>query len=156
MAFDRSNQTHLTTLKNEIETDPDGLGYFTNSVTQGILNIINLKSPSYMIDKPKISSAAIRSAVTYDAYNALAIDEQEWIRWMTGSNGFNEENVVVTPDLKTKLTDPSDNFWSAATESEMNAAMLALITVEGSRADNLFGYGTNITDTDWYAARDGG
>ena len=155
MAFDRSNQADLTALKNEVESDPLSLGYnHTSGDVANIVSLINAKN--YTVSKPKISSAMIRATCTYDAYNSLSIDEQEWIRWITGEYGFEEENVPVTQDLRDRLTDGANSIWAAGNRKEMNAAMLALIDVPGSRAEVLFGYGTYIGTQDWTKARDNG
>jgi len=152
MSFDRNDPADLLALKTEINTDPDGLGYVPENTNDGI-TLINAISASYIVSKPKISASDVRSTTTYDAYNNLAIDEQEWIRWMTGSNGFDEENMAVTPDLIAQLTGPgSASIWAPADRTEMNAAMLSLIDVDGSRAQDLFGYDTSISRDDWLAA----
>lgn len=154
--FDRNNPAHIQALQSEINTDPIGIGYNpANGDTGELLGLLNAKN--YTVGKPKISSAAIRSTTTYDAYDTLSIDGQEWIRWMTGSNGFDEESVTVTDDLRQKLAgDPTaiQSIWATAHRDEMNAAMLALIDVTGSRAEVLFGYGTSISREDWFAVRD--
>lgn len=154
MSFDQSNPAHLATLKTEVETDPLALGYDPDVSTQGLLDLLNAKN--YTVSKPKISSAEIRAKTTYQAYNTLAQDEQEWLRWMTGSNGFNEENVEVTPDLRKKLAGVGGNsIWQAGDRrDEMNPIMLAIMDVAGSRAEVLFGYNTVLTRSDWLAARD--
>jgi hypothetical protein len=153
MAFDVNDPVDLLALKNEVNNDPLALGYAPESgnVTN-IINILNTKN--YTVSKPKISAADIRSATTYDAYNNLSIDEQEWIRWMTGSNGFDQENVTVTQDLRDRLTDGTNSIWAAGDRTAMNAAMLALIEVPGSRAEVLFGYGTTLNKNDYTTARD--
>ena len=151
--FDRNDPADLAALKSEVNTDPLGIGYDPLGGTQDILDLLNAKN--YTVAKPKISSALVRSATTYDAYDTLAIDEQEWIRWMTGTDGFDEENMVVTDDLRTNLSGPgADSIWAPAHRDEMNAAMLALMDVPGSRAEVLFGYGTSISRDYWFAARD--
>jgi len=153
MPFDRNDPADLLELKTEVNTDPLGLGYDPLGTNQAVVDIINAKD--FTVDKLKISTADVRSTTTFDAYNNLSIDEQEWIRWMTGTNGFNEENMVVTADLRTQLTGPgSDSIWALADRTEMNAAMLALIEVPGSRAEVLWGHGTLISREDWAAARD--
>ena len=157
MAFDRTNPADLLALKTEVNTDPTGLGYAPDAGTGGLLDLLNGKNPATLVQKPKISSAAVRSAVTYDAYNTLAIDEQEWLRWLTGSNGFEEENLPVSADLRLQLTGdgtPTNSFWSAAQRTVMVAAMLAIMDVPGSRAEILWGFGTSISRDDWIAARD--
>ena len=153
MAFDRNDPTDLAELKDEMNTDPLAIGYDPLGANQPNVDLINAKK--YTVDKPKIAAAEVRSTTTYDSYNNLSIDEQEWIRWMTGSNGFDEENMTVTTDLRTQLTGPdAASIWAVADRAEMNAAMLALIEVPGSRAEVLWGYGTSISTTDWAAARD--
>jgi len=151
MAFDRTDPADLLALKTEINTDPDGLGYVPENTNAGVA-LIN-EVGAYTVSKLNISADAVRSTCTYDAYNNLAIDEQEWIRWMTPSAADSAENMVVTADLKTQLTGPdAASIWAVADRTEMNAAMLALIDVPGSRAQDLFGYDTSITRDDWIAA----
>jgi len=156
MAFDKNDPTDLAELKAEVENDPESLGYAAVvDQTTALLELINEKHVSFIVSKPKISSADVRGTTTFDAYNNLSIDEQEWIRWMTGSNGFAEENVVVTADLRTQLTGPdAASIWAVADRVAMNQAMLDLIDVPGSRAEILWDYGTVITRDDWIAARD--
>lgn len=157
MTFDRS--TDLAALITEITTDPDGLGYATAPTWDigEIADALNLKRTQYQVDKPYISSADVRASCTYDAYNNLSIDEQEWLRWITGSNGLNEENLKVTDDLKQQLAGvPTANsaIWAAGNRNEMNPVMLSLIRFDGSRAEDLFGYGSSISTADVVAARD--
>jgi len=155
MSFDRNDPDDLLALKTEINTDPLGLGYDTDGNSAVLVGVINETNPAFIVSKPKISSAAVRSATTFDAYDGVLADAQEWLRWMTGSNGFEEENLIVTPDLRTQLTGPgSVSIWAAGETVEMNAAMLALIDIPGSRAEILWGFGTSISEQDWYAARD--
>lgn len=154
MSFDRNDPADLLALKNEVNNDPLGLGYNASSGdTNLILSTINEKTSQFTISKPKISAADIRSATTYDAYNGLAIDEQEWLRWVTGSSGFEEENLTVTADLRNQLVE-SSTFWAAADRTEMQAAMTLIFDVDGSRGEDLFGFGTAISRDDWFAARD--
>ena len=152
MSFDINDPADLLSLKNEIANDPLGLGYSTEN-TQTDLDLINVKRVTITVSKPEISSALIRSTCTYDAYNNLAIDEQEWIRWITpGAKG--EEDLTVTADLKTRITGPdAASIWAVADRVVMNAAMLDLIDVDGSRAEELFGFNASISLLDWVTAR---
>ena len=155
MSFDRNDPADLLALKTEMETDPLSIGYDINGNTDAQVSLINAKNPAITVSKPKVSAALVRSTCTYDAYNNLAIDEQEWLRWMTGSNGFEEENLTVTDDLRTQLTGPGTaSIWAASDRTTMNQAMLDLIDVSGSRAEDLFGFGTVLSSSDWIAARD--
>jgi hypothetical protein len=143
----------LQALHDEIENDPEGIGYKVGATWKGdqeIADLINAKS--YVIDKSSVEMEGIRATTTYDGYNNLSIDEQEWIRWMTPNSG----QMVVTADMKLNLSgrtltasgvagvgDNTDSFWAAADRNAMAPAMLALIEVPGSRAQVL--WGENIT-----------
>ena len=157
MSFDRNDPADLLALKTEVNDDPTGVGYDPTGPTAAILAFLNDKNPATLVAKPKISSAAIRTGVTFDAYDGLSPDEQEWLRWVTGSNGFEEENLPVTPDLGLQLTGngtPADSMWAVPDRAAMVAAMEAIFNVPGSRAEILFGFGTVITSLDWTTARD--
>lgn len=157
MAFDNTDATDLAELKSEVDVDPTALGYAAViAETDALLALINDPNPATLLEKPAIDPADVRSQTTFDAYNDLSIDEQEWIRWMTGANSANNgSSLKVTTDLKARLTGPdADSIWSAAERTAMNAAMLALIDVPASRAEILWGYGTTISRADWFAARD--
>jgi len=163
MAFDRTDSDDLAALKAEVNIDPLSRNYaqfldpFQTALFLGLLNNIVLNDPRFIVSKPKISSAQVRSTVTFDAYNGLVADEQEWLRWITGSDGFEEENMVITPDARLQLTDAegdgTNSIWAVSSRDAMNAAMLSLIDVPGSRGQVLFGFDTTINVQDWLAAR---
>jgi len=142
----------LQALHDEIEADPKGLGYKeTNGDWKGdqvIVDLINGKN--YVIDVTAVPMEEVRATCTYEAYNTLAIDEQEWLRWMTPNSG----EFRVSADMKLQLSDRSltsngiagtgnnaDSFWASAHRNEMALAMLGLIEVAGSRAEVLWGAG---------------
>ena len=160
MSFDRTNPDDLLALKNEVTLDPLTLGYVPDITQEGVLDVINLTRQTITVSKPAISAAAVRAAVTLQAYDNLLADRQEWLRWITGSNGVNEESLIVTQDLRDRLTGvlggsvTGDSIWAAADDEIMEPIMLALIDIDGSRAEQLFGFGTIISRDDWLAARD--
>lgn len=146
----------LQALHDEIEADPEALGYKEAGGAwigdQEIADLINAKN--YAIDQDGVQMEAVRAGVSYDAYNTLAIDEQEWIRWMTPNSGIFQVNA----DMKLQLTgrgltsngtagtgNDSNSFWSAAHRTEMSAAMLALIETPGSRAEVLWSAGQTVS-----------
>ncbi len=149
MSFERNKQEDLTALKAEVTNDPLTIGYsyFTDGNTDKLVGEINAKN--YTTSKPKISSSDVRAAVTFGAFNNLAIDEQKWLQWVAPGN--EGDDIVVTPDLRTQLL-TSSTFWAAGDRVAMQAAMKALIDVPGSRAEVLFGYGTYISREDWLKA----
>ena len=160
-AFDSSDPADLAALKSEVTTDPLALGYNASSGDTGlVLETINLVRAQFVVSKPAIDPGDVRAACTYDAYNNLSIDEQEWLQWITGSGGGggNADSLIVTVDLRLQLTDAegsgTGSIWAVSDRAAMNAAMLDLIDINGSRAEDLFGQGTVISRADWIAARD--
>ena len=148
----------LQALHDEIEADPEALGYKEIGGEwkgdQVVADLINAKS--YKVDLPSVLSTEIRALATYEAYNTLLVDEQEWLQWMTAV-----EEVRVTADVKLQLSGRTmasngaagtgindDSFWAAAHADEMAPAMLALLEVDGSRAEVLWGQGRTITISD--------
>ena len=145
----------LQALHDEIEADPQVLGYKDAGVWKGddvIADLLNAKN--YVVDMTSVSMEQVRAGVTYDAYNTLAIDEQEWLTWMTPNSG----EFQVTADMKLQLSgrsltssgsagsgNDSNSFWSAAHRGDMAPAMLALIEIPGSRAEVLWDAGVTIS-----------
>lgn len=145
----------LQALHDEIENDPETIGYKVGAIWKGdgeIADLLNAKN--YVIDRNSVEMESIRATVTYDAYNTLSIDEQEWIRWMTPNSG----QMVVTADMKLNLSgrgltangvagtgDDGNSFWAAANRAVMAPAMLALIEIAGSRAQVLWGENVTIS-----------
>lgn len=145
----------LQALHDEIETDPEAIGYKTNGDWKGdqvIADLINAES--YVVDRVSVPMEEVRAGVTYDAYNTLAIDEQEWLTWMTPNGG----EFRVTADMKLQLSgrgltsngvagsgNDSNSFWAAAHRGDMAPAMLALIEVPGSRAGVLWGESITVS-----------
>lgn len=145
----------LQALHDEIENDTEALGYKDAGVWKGdqvIADLINAKN--YTIDRVSIEMESARATVAYDAYDTLAIDEQEWLRWMTPNSG----QFQVSADMKLQLSGRTlavngvagtgidgDSFWAAAHDQDMAPAMLALIEVPGSRAAVLWGESVTIS-----------
>lgn len=147
----------LQELHDEIESDPEALGYKEAGGAwkgdQVIADLINAQN--YTIDRDSVLMEAVRGITTYDAYNTLAIDEQEWLQWMTPNSG----QFQVTTDMKLQLSgrsltsagvagsgNDSNSFWSTANRGEMAPAFLALIEVPGSRAEVLWGEGSTVSN----------
>ena len=146
----------LQALHDEIENDPLTLGYKEAGGAwkgdQVIADLINAKN--YTIDAANVPMEHVRATCTYDAYNNLSIDEQEWIRWMTPNSG----ELEVTADVKLQLTGrtpasggsagtgaDNDSFWAPADDQDMAPAFLALIELSGSRAEVLWGQGQTVS-----------
>ena len=145
----------LQALHDEIENDPEGIGYKDGSVWKEDAVIVDLiNSKDFSIDRFSVLMEDVRAAVTYGAYDTLSIDEQEWIRWMTPNSG----EFQVTADMKLQLSgrslaiggvagvgDDGDSFWAAAHNQVMAPAMLALIEIPGSMAGVLWGENKSVS-----------
>ena len=157
--FDINNPADLLTLKTEVNTDPNAYGYIPESTQEGVLDIINLARPEITVSKPYISAGAIKDGTFFEAYDGAGVDEQEWLRWIT-EGGSTEDGLKVTQDLRDRLTGVTggsatgNSIWAVGERPAMEAAMLALIDVAGTRAEQLFDYGTIISRNDWITARD--
>ena len=155
--FNSDDPADLAALKLEVETDPNGYGYDVDN-TSTIITLINEKRPEITVSKPQISGKAIKNATYFEAYNTLSIDEQEYIKWIT-EGATDEDTILVTQNLRDMLTGTlgggtEDSIWAAAHDDIMEPIMLALIDIQGSRAEELFGYSSTISSGDWFAARD--
>ena len=147
----------LQALHDQIESDPDGLGYKEEGGEwkgdDVIADLINARD--FVIDRVSISMRDTRkTAGRFDSYNNLSIDEQEWIRWMTTGSG----DFEITDDMKSQLTgrvltsngvaglgDDNQSFWAVVDRDLMAPVMLELIEISGSWAEVLWGEGRIIS-----------
>ena len=154
----------LVALKDEIVNDPEAIGYKNTDDTwtggtnppkgdQEIADLINAKN--LKIDRSSVNAAKVRAAYTKAAWDGLLTPEENWSIFMFG--GVDE--VEVTADLKMSLArrelaangvaggvTVGDSIWAAADDNAMEPAMLALIEVDGSRGEVLWGSGRTISD----------
>lgn len=160
------NEADLIILRDEIVNDPAARGYKLTDDTwtgganvprpdQDIADLVN--EQLFTVDAESIPMEEARAATTYEAYNDLAIDEQEYLRWVTPNGGA----LRITADAKLQLTGRipaaagvagtgSDNasWWSVSTRAVVAAAFLALIELPGGRSDILYRQGRVVTAGD--------
>ena len=156
MAFDRNDATDLQTLQDEIILDPRGYGYNQNNTNAGVLIPINQKRNAITVSNEYLESARLQAEVNFSWYNNLTGRAADWLEWMTRG-----ERVKITRNVRRKLTATSEpgvsggtSIWHADNKTAAHNAMLDMIDIDGSRAEELFGFGTVISKTDWIAARD--
>lgn len=141
-------------LKAEITNDPQGLGLSPGGVwlgDQAIADLLN--AVSYRADVPELASSDVIGTVYFAAYDTLSIDEQEWVRWITS-----RERMVVSEAVKTALTgraaasdgtagagSDAASIWSAAERGTIAPVLLAMVEVDASRAEVLWGVGLSVT-----------
>jgi len=152
----------LQALNDEIDNDPTSQGYKEVGgewkADQVIVDLINAQD--LKIDRLNITANELQTTATYDAYNNLSIDEQEWFQILAtiGSGGQSGTGIKVNADLKLQLSGrtltsngaagtgfDNNSWWAPADDQDIAPAFLALIEISGSRAEVLWDEGATIS-----------
>ena len=153
----------LVALKDEIVLDPQGLGYKNVDDTwtgganppkddQEIADLLNAKN--LFIDRESVEMEQVRGQTSFDNYNPLSIDEQEWLRWQTPNGGMWKITEATKIDLTGRALTVngaagvgSDNasFWAASQRANVIPKMLAIIEIPGGRGQVLWGELVEVT-----------
>ena len=151
----------IQALADEINLDPTLVGYKEIGgewkSDQVIADLINEKTKK--IDRVMVSASDILEKTTYDAYNNLSIDEQEYFGHMlTVAIDPNGGGLRVTADAKLQLTgrlltiagiagtgNDNASWWAAADRGIQAPAFLSLLEIDGSRAEVLWGEGRVVS-----------
>jgi hypothetical protein len=148
MAFDRTNQSDLTALNTEGNTDPIGMGYNVNNPSQ-LIKIIN--DPADNVGGETIERV-------FDVLSLLdALDPKNLGAQQTTIGASDYSQMLITAGRSGINIAPYKSKWSgmfagnSSTVSALNAQASPL-----SRAAVLFGNDTVLVKEDWYAARDNG
>ena len=131
-------------LKAEIENDPLAIGYKNGAdwkADQEIADLLN--AVGYTVNHATVETGDIRASVTFEGFDGLVTAEQAWFEWLT-QNGVIPVNEEILQQLA-GIPTANSSIWASAERTEMNAAMTALMQFQGSRAEVLWGEGTNIT-----------
>lgn len=149
MAFDNTNQANLTALKTEVLDDPINMGYASViDQTNNLLKLLNNPdnnvggettgvnlTPAHLLDALDPSDLASAQ---------VSVGELDFIASFMGRD--------LDQDIerwRAKIISVLPN--NSATETALNALSRTL-----SRAEVLFGVGTEISREDWFRARDNG
>lgn len=149
MAFDISDQSDLTALKNEIENDPASIGYNVNS-TNDLVEKVNsdaANTTGATVNKPldDLTVADVSEVVNEAEFTALGEYDKEWVKAL-----INQSSGAKVSAYKGKFLEVFASGSATRTSAQ------ALLSTPASRAEELFGYGTKITRADWIAARGNG
>ena len=142
MSFDRNNNADLQALKSEVLTDPIDRGYVPNGGDVAIMHLLNEdigRTVTRSIDDVKVFEVA--AVIVPADYDALSDYNKEWVK------------MFITRPADAKLRDYRVKFQQIFTGSDTLTAAVALLDVTGSRAEELFGFGTVISSNDIAAAR---
>lgn len=150
--YDPKNQDNRTALKNEVDTDPVAIGYApVKEITKQLLSLLNeavnnttsatVKIPVEELDIPDV---------------ARVVDPAEYAAI---TNEYDKEFVKMF--IHRQLDERLEPYQVKMVEifpanSATFAAIQALRDKPASRAEELFGVNTVISEKDWFAARDHG
>ena len=149
MAFDRTSQADLLALKTEVNTDPLSMGYLDSGNTQKLLGLLNDPDAN-------VGGETVGSAFTPELFLKVVVPgdltvggqfsqgELEFLKLLFEASFEKTDNLDA---FRAKVRDlfPAQSGTVAALDAEVSLI---------SRAEVLFGQGTNIDRLDWIAARD--
>jgi len=147
--FDVNDPADLAALKSEVNTDPIGMGYDPVGATQQLLMLLN---------DPANNVGGETAGRPFDKWSILdALDPTEFDDPQTQGGAAEyvailidsaiDEDIEALAPYKSKFE--SMFHANSATRIALNAQTKAL-----SRAEVLFGIDTEISRSDWFAARD--
>lgn len=144
MAYDRSDPADLLQLKTEVNTDPLGMGYNPSGSTAQLLKLLNDAAEN-------LGGETV--ARTFDA-EAMhdALDPSEFDAQQTAAGA--PEYVAALTSAQFDISGLKSKFRSMFAGNSATVTALDAQTTALSRAEVLFGQGTNISREDWFAARD--
>lgn len=128
---------NLQALKDEINSDPVGMGYpafveANDAAIANILNNIDGANPR-TVDNYEISAADFVAATTYDAYDGLTAAETAYYDMIVG-----REMIRVTADTKVNWAGiGGSSKWATGDKATMDPRIAALMQREGSRAEEI-------------------
>lgn len=152
MAYDPNDPAQVQALKNELVNDPVPMNYQgggTDHTFDAVDSaIISDPTADRTVNETNVDTGDIRGVTTFDAFQGLTAAEEAWFAWLT-QNGA----IPVNDDTLANLAGiGGTSKWAAGNRSEMEPRMVALMQRTGSRADELFGIGSNITPSHIAAA----
>ena len=128
-------------LKSELQTDPTSLGYAA-AIASGsdniLANLINAVSQSININRATVTNVEVFNAIDATDYAGLTSAKKSDLQ------------LVLTPDTVTVNNANVRTILASifGAGSATRTALLALQTRKGSRAEQLFGAGVFVTESD--------
>lgn len=146
MSFDRTDPADWLALKAEVATDPIGMGYDLAGPTQQIIKLLN---------DPDLNVGGDTASRPFDASAMLdALDPTEFESPQTGAGAPNYVHTLVEMATIGSIEGYKAKFRGMFAANSATVVALDAQNVALSRAEVLFGQGTNISRDDWFAARD--
>jgi hypothetical protein len=140
----------LQELHDEIENDPDGLGYKnldgtwkSDNTIYNIGNNIDGLTP-YVVNRATVPVWKIRSVTTFDAFDGLTAAEADWFAWLTGTDEITPEDHLLADLVGIGGT----SRWATGERSQMEAALQPIFQKNnGSRFEKLWGEGVVVSES---------
>ena len=152
MAFDNTNAADLLALKTEQATDPIGMGYAAvDGQTKQTLDLFNDPLLNVGLDDidETLTPALLLASIVPDDLTVSAKftqGELEWLKLLVEASTSLTDDLTVNRD---KIVELFNQTPTLDTYTNLVALKRRI-----SRAEVLFGVGTVISRTDWFAARD--
>lgn len=131
-------------LKAELQNDPTGLGYaadWASGNDWSLADRLNAVSTGTLINRGMIDAHEILSATVPTEWTSLSAAEKQRYQTLTGAGQVNGLNANVRAAF--------NQMFGSTTATR--AALVALLTRPGSRAEQLFGHA--VSDRDIASAR---
>lgn len=128
----------LAVLAIEINTDPNGYGY---SLTDNALtaDLLNEPRAAIQIDSGLIDSRMVVEAIDYDEYAGLSAGEQRAFMTLTNPPEVDTQNAGIV--------DAFQSIFGGPGGVNSRASLAALLTRDGSRAEELFGADVRVSNS---------
>ena len=152
MAFDNTNAADLLALKTEQATDPISMGYAAvDGQTKQTLDLFNDPLLNVGLDEvdERLTPALLLASIVPDDLTVSAKftqGELEWLKLLVEASTSLTDDLTVNRD---KIVELFNQTPTLDTYTNLVALKRRI-----SRAEVLFGVGTVISRTDWFAARD--
>jgi hypothetical protein len=152
MSFDITNASDLLSLKTEVNTDPEGVGYLPDGLTQELLDALNIES-----NNPQVND---QTPIPFDVFPMVDVIDE--INNAEYGNLNPRKLATINAIISAGVSDPLLTFghvkrifksafgsdsttWANVKDDRMRHA---------SRAEALFGRDTVLSRNDWFATRD--
>lgn len=146
MSFDRTDPADLAALKSEVNTDPISMGYDPTGSTQQLLKLLN---------DPADNVGGETAARPFDAQAMMdALDPADFEAPQTGANAAEYCQMLIAMVEQADIQAYRNKFRDLFAANSASVVALDAQIADLSRAEVLFGQGTNISRDDWIAARD--
>jgi hypothetical protein len=152
MSFDITNASDLLSLKTEVNTDPEGVGYAPDGLTQELLDALNIES-----NNPQPND---QTPIPFDVFPMVDVIDE--INNAEYGNLNPRKLATINAIINAGVSDPSLAFGHVKKvfKSAFGADSTTWANVKddrmrhASRAESLFGRDTVLSRNDWFAARD--